>query len=118
MSNACLIRGYHDSRAQDLLDYVTYAGGVGRRRADAVSGVGASPTTRSFLPKFKRIMRFDLSSHCTALRQLDVTTVAPTFSILVDWRRVSSDFGKNYWYLVFKIVHGFTVLFWYQPNSQ
>ena len=28
--------------SQDLLDYVTYAGGVGRRRADAVSGVGAS----------------------------------------------------------------------------
>ena len=27
---------------QDLLDYVTYAGGVGRRRADAVSGLGAS----------------------------------------------------------------------------
>ncbi|CAJ1343153.1 unnamed protein product, partial [Effrenium voratum] len=26
---------------QDLLDYVTYAGGVGRRRADAVSGLGA-----------------------------------------------------------------------------
>jgi len=26
---------------QDLLDYVTYAGGVGRRRADAVSGVGS-----------------------------------------------------------------------------
>lgn len=26
---------------QDLLDHVTYAGGVGRRRADAVSGLGA-----------------------------------------------------------------------------
>ena len=29
-------------RWQDLLDYVTYAGGVGRRRADAVIGLGTA----------------------------------------------------------------------------
>mmetsp|Transcript_18949 Transcript_18949/g.44116 ORF Transcript_18949/g.44116 Transcript_18949/m.44116 type:complete len:435 (-) Transcript_18949:91-1395(-) len=35
--------------AQDLLDYVTYAGGIGRRRIDAAKGVGAgSPSLGDF----------------------------------------------------------------------
>jgi len=33
---------------QDLLDHVTYAGGVGRRRADAVSGLGAGTPKPGF----------------------------------------------------------------------
>lgn len=32
-------------KVKDLLDYVTYAGGVGRRRADVVIGLGAPSFT-------------------------------------------------------------------------